>query len=46
MLVVIEFEENCFEVGCFGGSFGFVVEVVINLVDLGEEGVDSKVTYL
>ena len=45
VLVVVEREKHCFEVGCFDGSFGFVVVVVNNWVDLVDEGVDSKVAY-
>lgn len=45
-VVVVDIEACCFEVGCFDGIFGFVVMVVDNWLDLGEDGVSSKVVYL
>ena len=44
--VVVELEKHCFEVGCFGVIFSFMVVIVDNWVDLGKEGVNSKVAYL
>ena len=43
--VLVELEKHCFEVGCFGGSVGFVVVVVVDNWVGFEEGLDSKVAY-
>ena len=40
-VLVVELEKHCFEVGCFGGSFGFVVDNWVGF----EEVLDSKVAY-
>ena len=44
VLVLVELEKHCSEVGCFNRSFGFVVVVVDNWVGF-EEGLNSKVAY-
>ena len=45
-LNVVELEEHCLEIGCFGGGVGFVVTVVDNWVDLNEQRVDSNMAYV